>query len=180
MGPAASAFFGQYAGDSFAAFAKLLIYGSAGIALLIAPDFFERHGKYRAEYPILALFAVLGMGLMVSATNLLTLYLGLEMNSLAAYEMSAMLRTDDRSAEAGLKYFVLGSLASGILLFGMSLTYGFAGTTSFEGIRLALHVGLSHGALFGIVFMLAGLAFKISAVPFHMWTPEFMKALRRL
>ncbi len=172
MGPEASAFFGQYAGDSFAAFAKLLIYGSAGIALLIAPDFFERHGKYRAEYPILALFAVLGMGLMVSATNLLTLYLGLEMNSLAAYVMAAMLRTDDRSAEAGLKYFVLGSLASGILLFGMSLTYGFAGTTSFEGIRLALHVGLSHGALFGIVFMLAGLAFKISAVPFHMWTPD--------
>jgi len=102
----------------------------------------------------------------------LTLYIGLELNSLAAYVLAAFLRSDDRSAEAGLKYFVLGALASGILLFGMSLTYGFTGTTSFEGISAALEGGLSMGALFGIVFVLAGLAFKISAVPFHMWTPD--------
>ncbi len=172
MGPEATAFFGQYNGDAFAAYAKILIYGAAAVALLVAPDFFERNGGYRAEYPILGLFAALGMGLMVAAGDLLTLYIGLEMNSLAAYVMAAMLRTDERSAEAGLKYFVLGSLASGILLFGMSLTYGFTGTTSFAGIHGALAGGLSKGALFGLVFVLAGLAFKISAVPFHMWTPD--------
>jgi NADH-quinone oxidoreductase subunit N len=121
---------------------------------------------------VLVLFAALGMSIMVSATDLLTLYIGLELNSLAAYVLAAFLRTDDRSAEAGLKYFVLGALASGILLFGMSLLYGFTGTTSFEGIAAALDGGVSTGALFGVIFVLAGLAFKISAVPFHMWTPD--------
>ena len=172
MGPDTVAFFGQFRADAFASFAKLLIYAAAGASLIVAPAFFERVGAMRAEYPILILFAVLGMGIMVSAADLITLYIGLELNSLAAYVLAAFLRSDDRSAEAGLKYFVLGALASGILLFGMSLTYGFTGTTSFEGISTALHGGLSHGALFGITFMLAGLAFKISAVPFHMWTPD--------
>jgi NADH-quinone oxidoreductase subunit N len=111
------------------------------------------------------------MGLMVSAGDLLTLYIGLEMNSLAAYVLAAMLRTDERSAEAGLKYFVLGSLASGILLFGISLTYGFTGTTSLPA-STRRSPGMDHGALFGLVFVLVGLAFKISAVPFHMWTPD--------
>jgi len=172
-GAKASAFYGQFSGDAFAAFAKLLIYGAAGVALAVAPAFFERFGGYRAEYAVLVLLAALGMGLMVSATNLITLYLGLEMNSLAAYVLASMLRTDERSAEAGLKYFVLGALASGILLFGMSLTYGFTGTTSFVGIHAALGAGkLAMGATFGMVFVLAGLAFKISAVPFHMWTPD--------
>ena len=110
----------------------------AAAALMIAPAFFERFGMMRAEYPVLVLFAALGMGMMVSATDLLTLYVGLELNSLAAYVLAAFLRTDNRSAEAGLKYFVLGALASGILLFGMSLIYGFTGTTSFDGIRAAL------------------------------------------
>jgi len=172
MGQEASAFFGQYSADSFAAYSKLLIYIAAAASLLVAPSFFERQGQMRAEYPLLIVFAVVGMGLMVSATNLLTLYIGLELNSLAAYVLAASSRGDNRSAEAGLKYFVLGALASGILLFGMSLTYGFAGTTSFEGIRAVLHGGLSTGALFGLTFMLAGLAFKVSAVPFHMWTPD--------
>jgi len=126
----------------------------------------------RAEYPVLVLFAALGMSVMVSAGDLMTLYIGLELNSLSAYVLAAFLKGDTRSAEAGLKYFVLGALASGILLFGMSLTYGFTGTTSFEGIRAALSGELSTGALFGLVFVLAGLAFKISAVPFHMWTPD--------
>ena len=171
-GPDTVAFYGQFRADAFASFAKLLIYAAAGASLIVAPAFFERVKAMRAEYPILILFAVLGMGMMVSATDLLTLYIGLELNSLSAYVLAAFLRSDDRSAEAGLKYFVLGALASGILLFGMSLTYGFTGTTSFEGISTALHGGLSHGALFGITFMLAGLAFKISAVPFHMWTPD--------
>ncbi|AIT78848.1 MULTISPECIES: NADH-quinone oxidoreductase subunit NuoN [Novosphingobium] len=172
MGPDTSAFFGQFRADAFASYAKILIYISAAASLVIAPKFFDRFDAMRAEYPVLVVFAALGMGIMVSAGDLLTLYIGLEMNSLAAYVLAAFLRTDDRSAESGLKYFVLGSLASGILLFGMSLTYGFTGTTSFSGINAALSSGLSHGALFGIVFMLAGLAFKISAVPFHMWTPD--------
>ncbi|HEY0957840.1 MAG TPA: NADH-quinone oxidoreductase subunit NuoN [Novosphingobium sp.] len=172
MGPDTSGFFGQYRADAFAAFAKLLIYAAAGASLIVAPAFFDRVKAMRAEYPILILFAALGMGMMVSATDLITLYIGLELNSLAAYVLAAFLRTDERSAEAGLKYFVLGALASGILLYGISLTYGFAGSTSFAGISAAIDGGLSTGALFGIVFVLAGLAFKISAVPFHMWTPD--------
>lgn len=166
------AFGGLYAADAFAGFAKLLIYAAAGASLIVAPAFFERLRAYRPEYPVLVLFAALGMGIMVSATNLLTLYIGLELNSLSAYVLAAFLKNDERSAEAGLKYFVLGALASGILLFGMSLTYGFTGTTVFTGIAAALKGGLSTGTLFGITFVLAGLAFKISAVPFHMWTPD--------
>ena len=138
MGPESQAFFGQYSGDSFAAFAKLLIYVAGAASLMIAPAYFERIGAMRAEYPVLILFATLGMGLMVSASNLLTLYIGLELNSLAAYVLAAFLRNNSRSAEAGLKYFVLGALASGILLFGMSLVYGFTGTVSFAGIHAAL------------------------------------------
>jgi len=166
------AFSGLFAVNALAAFAKLLIFASAGAALLVAPAFFQRVSGYRSEYPVLMLLAVLGMSMMVSATNLLTLYIGLELNSLAAYVLASFLRTDERSAEAGLKYFVLGSLASGILLFGTSLTYGFTGTIDFAGIAAALDGGLTMGAIFGLVFVLAGLAFKISAVPFHMWTPD--------
>lgn len=172
MGPDVEAFSGQYRADAFAAFAKLLIYGSASVTLIVSPRYFERLRAMRAEYPMLILFAALGMGLMASASNLLTLYIGLELNSLAAYVLASFLRSDERSAEAGLKYFVLGSLASGILLFGISLTYGFAGTTSFSGIRAALDGPMALGAMFGTIFMLAGLAFKISAAPFHMWTPD--------
>jgi NADH-quinone oxidoreductase subunit N len=168
----ALAFSGLYRGDAFAAFAKVLIYIAAGASLLVAPAFFQKYGAMRGEYPVLVLFAAIGMGLMVSATNLLTLYVGLELNSLSAYVLAAFLKPDERSAEAGLKYFVLGALASGILLFGMSLTYGFTGTTDFAGISAALQGGLSKGALFGLTFVFAGLAFKISAVPFHMWTPD--------
>ncbi len=166
------AFSGLFAATAFAAFAKLLIFAAAAGSLAVAPAFFQRIGAYRPEYPVLMLFAVLGMSLMVSSTNLLTLYIGLELNSLAAYVLAAFLRNDDRSAEAGLKYFVLGSLASGILLFGTSLTYGFAGTIDFAGIAAALNGKISTGAIFGLVFVFAGLAFKISAVPFHMWTPD--------
>lgn len=172
MGADTQAFFGQMRADAFAAFAKLLIFAAAAACLMIAPRFFDRWKAMRAEYPVLILFAVLGMSIMVSAGDLMTLYIGLEMNSLAAYVLAAFLRVDSRSEEAGLKYFVLGALASGILLYGMSLTYGFTGTTSFAGIRAALEGGLSTGALFGVIFVFAGLAFKIAAVPFHMWTPD--------
>ncbi|WP_144095074.1 NADH-quinone oxidoreductase subunit NuoN [Croceicoccus sediminis] len=172
MGPERVAFMGQYTADAFAAFAKLLIYASGIASLIVAPRFFGQVGAMRAEYPILILFAVLGMNMMVSATDFLTLYIGLELNSLAAYVLASFLRNDERSAEAGLKYFVLGALASGIILFGMSLTYGFTGSTNFTAVALAMDGTLATGALFGLIFVLAGLAFKISAVPFHMWTPD--------
>ncbi len=171
-GPGTVAFGGQFRADAFAGLAKLMIFAAAGAALVVAPRFFERAGVMRAEFPVLVLFATLGMSIMVSAGDLVSLYIGLELNSLAAYVLAAILRDDERSAEAGLKYFVLGALASGILLFGMSLTYGFAGTTNFGGIAVAVSDGLSTGQLFGLTFVLAGLAFKISAAPFHMWTPD--------
>jgi len=163
--------------DSFALFAKALIYLAAIACLIVAPPFFDSEAAgpergMRAEYPVLILFAVLGMSIMVSASDLITLYLGLELNSLTAYVLASILRQDQRSAEAGLKYFVLGALASGILLYGMSLLYGFTGTTDFTLLRIALDGELGTGQLFGLIFVLAGLAFKISAVPFHMWTPD--------
>ena len=171
-GPTAGAFGGQVRDDAFAAFAKILIYLSAIATLMVAPAYFERVRGMRAEFSLLVLLAALGMGLMVSAGNLLTLYVGLELNSFAAYILASFLRTDDRSAEAGLKYFVLGALASGFLLYGMSLIYGFTGSLDFGAIRTALSTPASTGAAFGIVLMLAGLAFKVSAAPFHMWTPD--------
>ncbi len=166
------AFDGLYRMDAFGSFAKLLIYFAAAISLIIAPRYLEKAGAMRAEYPVLILYAVVGMGLMVSANDLITLYIGLELNSLAAYVLASFVRSDGRSAEAGLKYFVLGALASGILLYGMSLIYGFTGSTGFDAIAKALTGEIGMGALFGVVFMLAGLAFKISAAPFHMWTPD--------
>jgi NADH-quinone oxidoreductase subunit N len=175
LGPSGAggiAFDGMYHADAFAAFAKLLIYIAAAVSVIIAPPFFARGGALRAEYPILILLSAVGMGMMVSAGDLLSLYIGLELQSLAAYVLASFMRRDTRSAEAGLKYFVLGALASGILLYGISLLYGFTGTTLFEGVARGMADGISTGELFGIVFVLAGLAFKISAVPFHMWTPD--------
>ena len=172
VGPATSAFGDLMRADAFSAFAKALIFLGAIGCLLVAPPHFNRLNAMRAEYPVLIVFAALGMSIMVSAGDFLTLYVGLELNSLAAYVLASILRNDDKSAEAGLKYFVLGALASGILLYGMSLLYGFTGSTSFAGVSAAIAGELSTGALFGVVFVLVGLAFKISAVPFHMWTPD--------
>ncbi|EXS68900.1 NADH-quinone oxidoreductase subunit NuoN [Sphingobium sp. Ant17] len=166
------AFDGLYRADAFSVYAKALIYGAAAAAILLAPRFFSTDGALRPEYPILIVFAAVGMGMMVSAGDMLTLYVGLEMNSLASYVLASFMRQDGRSSEAGLKYFVLGSLASGILLYGISLLYGFTGSTAFDGIAVAMADGVGKGELFGLVFVLAGLAFKISAVPFHMWTPD--------
>jgi NADH-quinone oxidoreductase subunit N len=166
------AFDGLVRADAFSVYAKALIYTAAAAAILLAPRFFSSDGALRPEYPILILFAAIGMGMMVSAGDMLTLYVGLEMNSLASYVLASFMRQDGRSSEAGLKYFVLGSLASGILLYGISLLYGFTGSTAFDGIAVALGDGVGKGELFGLVFVLAGLAFKISAVPFHMWTPD--------
>jgi NADH-quinone oxidoreductase subunit N len=166
------AFDGLVRADAFSVYAKALIYAAAAAAILLAPRFFSTDSALRPEYPILILFAAIGMGMMVSAGDMLTLYVGLEMNSLASYVLASFMRQDGRSSEAGLKYFVLGSLASGILLYGISLLYGFTGSTAFDGIAVALGNGVGKGELFGLVFVLAGLAFKISAVPFHMWTPD--------
>ncbi len=168
----ALAFDGLFGNDAFGNFSKILIYVAAAISLMIAPRFLEKAGAMRAEYPVLILLAVTGMSIMVSATDLITLYIGLELNSLAAYVLASFVRSDGRSAEAGLKYFVLGALASGILLFGMSLLYGFTGSTDFATIGMALDGDIGLGMIFGIVFVLSGLAFKISAAPFHMWTPD--------
>jgi NADH-quinone oxidoreductase subunit N len=177
VGPASSggyAFDGLYRADAFGAFAKVLIYIASAVAIVMAPSFFARsHGDdLRPEYPVLILLSACGMGIMVSATDMLTLYVGLELQSLAAYVLASFMRRDGRSAEAGLKYFVLGALASGILLYGISLVYGFSGTTLFSGISEAYAGTKSLGLLFGLVFVFAGLAFKIIAVPFHMWTPD--------
>lgn len=182
-GPASSggnAFDGLYRADAFAAFAKVLIYIAAAVAVVMAPEFFRRTAgdNLRPEYPVLILLSACGMGIMVSAADLLTLYVGLELQSLAAYVLASFMRQDARSAEAGLKYFVLGALASGILLYGISLVYGFTGSTLFDEIAGAYAAaplsghGKSIGLLFGLVFVFAGLAFKMSAVPFHMWTPD--------
>jgi NADH-quinone oxidoreductase subunit N len=166
-------FDGLFIADSFAAFSKILIYIAAAASLVAASSWFARDGTFRTEYPVLILLSAVGMGMMVSAGDLLTLYVGLELLSLSSYVLASFQRRDTRSAEAGLKYFVLGALASGILLYGISLLYGFTGSTLFGEISLALgRDGVSTGELFGIVFVLAGIAFKVSAVPFHMWTPD--------
>src|SRR4029450_12505128 len=167
-------FGGQLVADGFGALGKLIIYLCAAVAIVMAHSWFERDFEHGAEYPVLILMAAVGMSVMVSATNLVSLYVGVELNSLGAYVLASYRRADERSAEAGLKYFVLGALASGILLYGISLLYGFTGTTQFEGIAAAFarEGTQSIGLLFGLVFLLAGLAFKVSAVPFHMWTPD--------
>ena len=172
------AFDGLFVADNFAAFSKIVIFAGAAVAMLMAMSWFGRDRDYRAEYPVLILFSAIGMAMMVSSADMLTLYVGLELQSLAAYVLASFQRQDTRSAEAGLKYFVLGALASGILLYGISLLYGFTGTTLFAGIAEAISAqstsaeGLAEGTLFGLVFVFAGLAFKVAAVPFHMWTPD--------
>ena len=166
-------FDGQVSADLFSSFAKAIIFPASAVAIIAAHGWFERRTEHASEYAVLILFAAVGMAVMVSATSLISLYVGLELQSLAAYVLASYRRTDERSAEAGLKYFVLGALASGILLYGISLLYGFTGTMNFTGLAAAFgREAPSLGLLFGLVFVLAGLAFKASAVPFHMWTPD--------
>jgi NADH-quinone oxidoreductase subunit N len=166
-------FDGMVTADLFGAFGKAIIFPASAVAIIAAHGWFERGTEHSAEYSVLIVFAAVGMSVMVSATSLVALYVGLELNSLAGYVLASYRRTDERSAEAGLKYFVLGALASGILLYGISLLYGFTGTMSFTGLAAAFGRGApTLGLLFGLVFVLAGLAFKASVVPFHMWTPD--------
>ena len=171
-GPEGTAFGGMIVNDAFARFSKVTILLSAAAILLMSEGYMTRRGLLRFEYPLLLTLAAVGMMVMVSAGDLIALYMGLELQSLAAYVIASIRRDSAKSTEAGLKYFVLGSLSSGLLLYGASLTYGFAGTTLFPGIVAAAEGGISLGLLFGLVFVVAGIAFKISAAPFHMWTPD--------
>lgn len=163
------AFNGLAKTTTFTNFTKVVSYTLAGIALFISEGFLRRHEITRYEYPVLMIFASLGMGIILSANDLMTLYMGIETLSLSSYVLAAFQRDSARSSEAGLKYFVLGALASGMLLYGASLVYGFTGTTSFEALTLA---GESVGAMFGMVLMIIALGFKISASPMHVWTPD--------
>ncbi|MEM6308939.1 MAG: NADH-quinone oxidoreductase subunit NuoN [Pseudomonadota bacterium] len=168
-----AAFGGMFFDDAFARFAKVVILVSAAAVLLMSEGYMTRRGLLRFEYPMLVALAAVGMMMMVSAGDLMALYMGLELQSLALYVVASLRRDSARSTEAGLKYFVLGALSSGLLLYGASLVYGYAGTTLFSGIiQTAVHGEVSLGLLFGLVFLIAGFGFKVSAVPFHMWTPD--------
>jgi NADH-quinone oxidoreductase subunit N len=171
--PFGFAFDGAFVSDPFSRLMKLLALIGSAVAIAMSVDFSRRENFEKFEFPVLVLLSATGMMLMISADNLLALYLGLEMQSLALYVLAAFNRDSIRSTEAGLKYFVLGALSSGMLLYGISLVYGYTGHLDFAAISSAISGGTRPVAvLFGLAFILAGLAFKISAVPFHMWTPD--------
>jgi len=166
-------FSGSFIVDSYARMLKLLTLAGTAVALVMSVGYWRAAGGLRFEFPILVLFAATGMLMMISAYDLIALYVGLELQSLALYVVAAFKRDSARSSEAGLKYFVLGALSSGMLLYGASLVYGFTGSTEFTQIAAAVQPsGANLGLIFGLVFLMAGFAFKISAVPFHMWTPD--------
>ncbi len=167
------AFNGAFTFDSFSTFFKILVLLSTLVVLAMSKGHLLKSNLLNFEYSALICLSVVGMMIMISASNLMAVYLGLELQSLSLYVIAAFRRDSLRSTEAGLKYFVLGALSSGLFLYGASLVYGFSGTTSFSDISIFISVnGLSTGILFGLIFMLAGMAFKVSAVPFHMWTPD--------
>ncbi len=167
------AFNGMFIEDGFARFAKVTILLSAAAVLVMSEGYMKARDMLRFEYPVLIALCAVGMMVMVSAGDLMALYMGLELQSLALYVVASLRRDSVRSTEAGLKYFVLGALSSGLLLYGASLVYGYAGTTLFSGIIQTAQSGeTSLGLLFGIVFLISGMGFKVSAVPFHMWTPD--------
>ena len=171
-----TAFGGQFVVDDFAHFMKWLILIGSSFAIIMSVSYNDKENIARFEYPILILFATLGMFMMVSANDLISLYIGLELQSLSLYVVAAFRQDSLRSSEAGLKYFVLGALSSGMLLYGASFVYGFTGTTSFDALADIFKglgsEGPSVGLVVGLVFVISGMAFKISAVPFHMWTPD--------
>ena len=175
--PASTLFGGSFTDDGFARFMKMLVLIGGGATLLMSIEYLKSAKILKFELPVLVLLSTAGMMMMISAGSLVALYLGLEMQSLALYVIAAFQRDDVRSSEAGLKYFVLGALSSGMLLYGASLVYGFTGSTEFTAIAQAAvppaeGARISVGLVFGLVFVLAGLAFKITAVPFHMWAPD--------
>jgi len=164
-------FNGSYIIDKLSIFMKVLTLLFCVFVLLLSKDYIKNNSIDKIEYPIIILASILGMILMISSYDLIVFYLGLELQSLCLYILASFKRDDERSTEAGLKYFVLSALASGLLLYGCSLIYGFTGSTNFETISENLSEG-NTGAVFGMVFIIVGLAFKVSAVPFHMWTPD--------
>ncbi len=166
-----STFNGSFVVDDFARFVKVLSFGGTAVAILMSFDYVRRAGMRKFEYPVLMMLSAIGMGMLISATDLIALYLGLELMSLSLYVIAAIDRDSAKSTEAGLKYFVLGALSSGMLLYGASLIYGATGNISFAAIAQAAPQG-GLALTFGLVFLLAGLCFKVSAVPFHMWTPD--------
>src|SRR5579862_7995740 len=167
-------FYGMFVTDAFAVFMKALVLIGSAVSIILALQYNQERQIARFEFPVLVLLATTGMMVMVSANDLITLYLGLELQSLALYVVASFDRDSVRSTEAGLKYFVLGALASGLLLYGASLVYGFSGTTSFAGLAQQFSGATrpSNGLIIGLVLVSVGLAFKVSAVPFHMWTPD--------
>ena len=174
-GPTQITFSDLYRVDAFGTFMKVLALGASAIAIIMSLDFNARSKMDRFEFPVLIVIATLGMMVMISANDLMSLYLGIELMSLSLYVTAAFRRNSTRATEAGLKYFVLGALSSGMLLYGCSLIYGFTGTTNFALIAEAVsgdHFEIGLGLLVGIVFLTAGLCSKVSAVPFHMWTPD--------
>ncbi|SDI25767.1 NADH-quinone oxidoreductase subunit NuoN [Aliiruegeria lutimaris] len=167
------AFSGMFVDDAFGRFAKVTLLLASGFVLILSEGFFSRRGALVFEYPILIVLSTVGMMVMISAGDLIALYMGLELQSLSLYVLASIRRDSLRSTEAGMKYFILGALSSGLLLYGSSLAYGYAGSTVFKDIFAAAtdgHVGF--GLLLGLTFIISGLAFKVSAVPFHMWTPD--------
>ncbi|MGU3454833.1 NADH-quinone oxidoreductase subunit NuoN [Brevundimonas sp. M1A4_2e] len=172
VGPLGSAFNGAYVADPLAVYGKALIFLSAAVAVVLGDSWMHRNNIAKFEYPILIVLASVGMGMMASSGDLISLYIGIEMHSLALYVLAAYRRDDLKASEAGLKYFVLGALSSGLLLYGASLIYGFAGSMRFEDIAAFASANPGPGLIFGLVFLICGLAFKVSAAPFHMWTPD--------
>lgn len=166
------AFGGSFIVDGVALYAKVFIYLAAAVAIVLGKGYFDRLNGSKFEYPILIVLATLGMSMMASAGDLISLYIGLELQSLSLYILAAFRRDDAKGSEAGLKYFVLGALSSGLLLYGASLVYGFTGSMNFDAIAEAAKANSSVGLIFGLVFLISGLAFKVSAAPFHMWTPD--------
>ena len=171
-GPFGKGFSGGLIADAASAFSQVAIFAASAVSIVLGQRWFERRGIHNFEFPVLIVLAALGMAMMVSAGDLISLYVGVELQSLALYVLAALRRDDAKASEAGLKYFVLGALSSGLLLYGASLVYGFAGSTIFSDIAAAVHGGAHTGVLFGLVFLICGLAFKVSAAPFHMWTPD--------
>jgi len=167
-------FYGMFVTDAFTVFMKVLVLVGSAVTILIGMRHNEEQGIARFEFPVLVLLATAGMMVMVSANDLITLYVGLELQNLALYVVASFNRDSARSSEAGLKYFVLGALSSGMLLYGASLVYGFSGTTSFDDLTklMTSAARVETGILIGLMFVVVGLAFKVSAVPFHMWTPD--------
>lgn len=171
-GPLGQAFNGAYVADPLAVYGKALIFLSSAVAIVLGDGWMKRTRIARFEYPILIVLASAGMGMMASSGDLISLYVGIELHSLALYVLAAFHRDDLKASEAGLKYFVLGALSSGLLLYGASLIYGFTGSMRFDEIAAYAATNASPGLIFGLVFLICGLAFKVSAAPFHMWTPD--------